>query len=75
MPPMAFRGLVTKVGFMKKTATVTVSRWVTHKITGKVKLGAVSCIVCLTSVQRIERSKKFLIHDEKNRMFVIHPPL
>ncbi|KAF8898870.1 hypothetical protein BD779DRAFT_43712 [Infundibulicybe gibba] len=50
MPPMAFKGLVTKVGFMNKTATVTVSRWVIHKLTGK----------------RIERSKKYLVHDERN---------
>jgi len=49
MPPMSFLGLVTKAGFMKKTATVTVSRWVIDKKTGK----------------RISRSKKFLVHDEK----------
>ena len=36
MPPMAFTGMVTKVGFMNKTATVTVSRYMLHKITGKV---------------------------------------
>lgn len=35
MPPMTFKGIVTKVGVMKKTATVTVSRWVVHKQTGK----------------------------------------
>ncbi|PFH54781.1 hypothetical protein AMATHDRAFT_120340, partial [Amanita thiersii Skay4041] len=52
MPPMAFQGIVTKAGFMNKTATVTVSRWVLHKVTGK----------------RIERSKKYLIHDEKNEL-------
>ncbi|KDQ49603.1 hypothetical protein JAAARDRAFT_42715 [Jaapia argillacea MUCL 33604] len=52
MPPMAFTGLVTKVGCMNKTATVTVSRWAVHKITGK----------------RIERSKKFLTHDEENQL-------
>ncbi|KAF8739340.1 hypothetical protein AX14_009912 [Amanita brunnescens Koide BX004] len=50
MPPMAFKGLVIKAGFMNKTATVSVSRWVLHKITGK----------------RIERTKKYLVHDEKN---------
>ncbi|KIJ68576.1 hypothetical protein HYDPIDRAFT_24836 [Hydnomerulius pinastri MD-312] len=50
MPPMAFTGLVTKVGCMNKTATVTVSRFITHKITGK----------------RIERSTKILTHDDKN---------
>ena len=36
MPPMALMGVVTKVGFMNKTATVTVSRYILHKITGKV---------------------------------------
>ncbi|KAL4244188.1 universal ribosomal protein uS17 family protein [Abortiporus biennis] len=50
MPPMSFIGTVTKVGFMNKTATVTVSRWVTHPRTHK----------------RLERSKKFLVHDDKN---------
>ncbi|KAF8973709.1 hypothetical protein BDZ97DRAFT_1647771 [Flammula alnicola] len=52
MPPMAFNGIVTKAGFMNKTATVTVSRWIIHKLTGK----------------RIERSRKFLIHDENNQL-------
>ncbi|KAE9408217.1 nucleic acid-binding protein [Gymnopus androsaceus JB14] len=52
MPPMAFRGLVTKVGFMDKTATVTVTRWVAHKLTTK----------------RIERSKKYLTHDPENKL-------
>jgi ribosomal protein S17 len=47
---MALQGIVTKAGFMNKTATVTVSRWVLHKVTAK----------------RIERSKKYLVHDEKN---------
>jgi len=50
MPPMSLKGIVTKVGVMKKTATVTVSRWVLHKQTGK----------------RIERSKKYLTHDQNN---------
>ena len=36
MPPMAFNGIVTKAGFMNKTVTVTVSRWIVHKLTGKV---------------------------------------
>jgi len=49
---MTFQGIVNKVGFMNKTATVTVSRWVFHNITGK----------------RIERSKKYLVHDEKNKL-------
>ncbi|KAH9947344.1 hypothetical protein B0H21DRAFT_807493 [Amylocystis lapponica] len=52
MPPMAFTGLVSKVGFMSKTATVTVSRWVVHPRTGK----------------RLERSKKYLTHDERNQL-------
>jgi len=49
---MALTGLVTKVGFMQKTATVTVSRWVVHPRTGK----------------RLERSKKYLTHDEENKL-------
>ncbi|KAH8993580.1 hypothetical protein EDB86DRAFT_1334022 [Lactarius hatsudake] len=52
MPPMSFVGVVTKAGFMKKTATVTVSRWVIDKRTGK----------------RISRDKKFLVHDERNQL-------
>ncbi|KZT68517.1 nucleic acid-binding protein [Daedalea quercina L-15889] len=52
MPPMAFTGLVTKVGFMNKTATVTVSRFVTHPKVGK----------------RIEKTKKILTHDENNQL-------
>ncbi|KIK96017.1 hypothetical protein PAXRUDRAFT_826443 [Paxillus rubicundulus Ve08.2h10] len=52
MPPMAFTGVVTKVGCMNKTATVTVSRHVIHKITGK----------------RIERTTKILTHDENNAL-------
>ncbi len=36
MPPMSFIGTVTKVGYMHKTATVTVSRWVVHPKTRKV---------------------------------------
>ena len=37
MPPMSLIGQVTKVGFMNKTATVTVSRYVFHPKTGKVR--------------------------------------
>lgn len=37
MPPMSFFGVVTKAGFMNKTATVTVSRWVIDAKTGKVR--------------------------------------
>lgn len=49
---MAFRGLVTKTGVMNKTATVTVSRWVKHQLTGKT----------------IVKKKKFLTHDEQNAL-------
>ncbi|KAH9884393.1 hypothetical protein C8Q73DRAFT_660940 [Cubamyces lactineus] len=52
MPPMALIGQVTKVGFMNKTATVTVSRFIVHPKTGK----------------RLERSKKYLTHDEQNNL-------
>lgn len=70
MPPMAFQGLVTKAGFMNKTATVSVSRWVFHKITGKVRLfSSPTQFHSLTHPQRIERTKKFLVHDEKNGPF------
>jgi hypothetical protein len=34
---MSFFGVVTKAGFMNKTATVTVSRWVIDAKTGKVR--------------------------------------
>ena len=37
MPPMSFLGVVTKAGFMNKTATVTVPRWVIDAKTGKVR--------------------------------------
>ncbi|KLO17854.1 nucleic acid-binding protein [Schizopora paradoxa] len=50
--PLQLTGLVTKVGFMNKTATVTVSRWATHAKTMK----------------RIERSKKYLTHDPENQL-------
>jgi len=49
---MAFTGIVTKVGCMNKTATVTVYRNVIHKITG----------------ERIERTTKILAHDEHNAL-------
>ena len=70
MPPMSFVGVVTKAGFMNKTATVTVSRWVIDKRTGKV--GGDQSNILLTALtynlsQRISRDKKFLIHDERNR--------
>lgn len=52
MPPMTLNGVVSKAGFMNKTATVLVSRFVNHKLTGK----------------RIVRSKKYLVHDELNQL-------
>ncbi|KAI1795487.1 nucleic acid-binding protein [Ganoderma leucocontextum] len=52
MPPMSLIGQVTKVGYMNKTATITVSRYIYHARTGK----------------RIERSKKYLTHDETNQL-------
>ncbi|KIM75358.1 hypothetical protein PILCRDRAFT_827261 [Piloderma croceum F 1598] len=52
MGAMAFVGVVTKVGVMNKTATVTVPRLVIHKRTGK----------------RLERSTKILTHDENNEL-------
>ncbi|KAL9715927.1 hypothetical protein Ac2012v2_000371 [Leucoagaricus gongylophorus] len=52
MPPMTFQGIVTKVGFMDRTATVTVSRFVVHKLTDK----------------QIERKKKYLVHDKNNEL-------
>lgn len=36
--PMAFKGVVTKVGFMNKTATVTVTRNTVDKKTQKVRV-------------------------------------
>lgn len=69
MPPMTLKGIVTKVGVMKKTATVTVSRWVIQKQTGKVCTASrfplpVCCVLTKGHFQRIERSKKYLTHDE-----------
>ncbi|KAI0693412.1 hypothetical protein BC835DRAFT_1258510, partial [Cytidiella melzeri] len=54
MPPATFTGVVTKCGVMNKTVTVTVSRMITHKKTGKELL----------------RTKKFLTHDEANTLRV-----
>ncbi|KAH0838214.1 hypothetical protein J3R83DRAFT_6469 [Lanmaoa asiatica] len=65
MPPMAFAGIVTKVGCMNKTATVTVYRNVIHKITGKVIAPKYLCI-SFDSLKRIERTTKILTHDENN---------
>ncbi|EUC56519.1 30S ribosomal protein S17 [Rhizoctonia solani AG-3 Rhs1AP] len=52
MPPMILKGIVTKAGFMAKTATVTVTRMVEHPRTHKV----------------IASSKKYLTHDPKNEL-------
>ena len=65
--PMSLTGIVTKAGFMNKTATVTVSRHVAHPRTGKVcpniqRNGS----TLLISLQVLERSKKYLTHDEEN---------
>src|ERR1700729_46977 len=66
---MAFTGIVTKVGAMSKTATVTVPRFVIHKRTGKVC--DLACAQSLNtdkflSLQRLERSTKILTHDGNN---------
>ncbi|VDB85139.1 unnamed protein product [Peniophora sp. CBMAI 1063] len=52
MPPMSFIGTVTRCGKMEKTATVTVTRPMLHKRTGKL----------------IAKRKKFLVHDEQNKL-------
>jgi small subunit ribosomal protein S17 len=68
MGAMAFVGVVTKVGVMNKTATVTVPRLVIHKPTGKVC--GLWCSVVIADgflfLQRLERSTKILTHDENN---------
>ena len=53
MPPMAFNGIVTKAGFMQKTATVTVSRWVMHKLTGKVRIHGLFVVVLNVGLQSV----------------------
>lgn len=74
---MALTGIVTKAGFMNKTATVTVSRFVFHKVTRKVRPSiTIEDGFALTAwifKQRIVRSKKYLVHDEHNSMF--HAPM
>ncbi len=54
--PLQLTGLVTKVGFMNKTATVTVSRWATHAKTMKVSLNCslVDCVKLLMGVLHSE---------------------
>lgn len=56
MPPMAFRGLVTKVGFMDKTATVTVTRWVAHKLTTKVCFPALFLNIFVLNISQAHRA-------------------
>ncbi|EJD04616.1 nucleic acid-binding protein, partial [Fomitiporia mediterranea MF3/22] len=46
------QGIVTKVGCMNKTATVSVARWAVHPRTKK----------------RLERVKKYLTHDPQNQL-------
>ncbi|KAG8703003.1 hypothetical protein FRC08_003125 [Ceratobasidium sp. 394] len=52
MPPLSLTGIVTKAGYMKKTVTVTVTRYIEHPKTHKL----------------IARSKKYLTHDPQNRL-------
>jgi ribosomal protein S17 len=61
-----FRGVVTKVGAMNKTATVSVERLVMHKRTRKVRGTSAPRARLLTRPQMLTRSKKFLTHDEEN---------
>ena len=71
---MAFTGIVTKVGVMNKTATVTVQRYVVHKRTGKVCSTKPSVLFWLLKPwfsQRLERSTKILTHDENNGMLLL----
>ncbi|OJT15579.1 hypothetical protein TRAPUB_6179 [Trametes pubescens] len=77
MPPMSFVGQVTKVGFMNKTATISVSRFVFHPKTGKVRLRLRLRLLTRPPdvligthdvLQRLERSKKYLTHDEENTL-------
>ncbi len=75
---MSLIGQVTKVGYMSKTATVTVSRFIYHARTGKVRNQFLSLpwsgprkqLLTLRRIfQRMERSKKYLAHDDSNRTF------
>ena len=71
MPPMAFTGTVSRVGFMHKTATVTVTRWTVHPRTKKVcRCISIHTIPYLTHIvlQRMEKRTKLLVHDDKNSM-------
>ncbi|KAG9090933.1 hypothetical protein FS749_000187 [Ceratobasidium sp. UAMH 11750] len=52
MPPLSLTGIVTKAGYMKKTVTVTVTRYIEHPKTHKL----------------IARSKKYLTHDPQNEL-------
>jgi len=73
---MTLKGIVTKAGVMRKTATVTVSRWVIHKQTGKVRTALWSSLRRVLTkgyLQRIERSKKYLTHDENGGASYFQP--
>ncbi|KAG8736774.1 hypothetical protein FRC10_008955 [Ceratobasidium sp. 414] len=52
MPPLSLTGVVTKAGYMKKTATVTVTRYLEHPLTHK----------------SVVRTKKYLTHDPKDEL-------
>ena len=73
MPPITMQGVVTKVGYMNKTATVTVTRWIMHPRTRKVceetRLRSGHTFLAHSYailLQRYETSKKYLTHDPEN---------
>ena len=66
MPPVPLRDMVTRVCAMRKTATVTVSRWVIREQTGKVCLPSFCRVSNQGYLQRIERNKKHPTHDEND---------
>ena len=66
MPPMAFRGVVTKAGAMKKTATVTVSRFIIHKLTGKVRTSLLPDISWL-NVGVANRTKQKILNSRRKQ--------
>lgn len=58
MPPMTLKGIVTKVGAMKKTATVTVSRWVIHKQTGKACTTSSFNVCCVLTKRSLSANRE-----------------
>ncbi|KAI0321498.1 hypothetical protein OF83DRAFT_1051085 [Amylostereum chailletii] len=60
MPPMTLNGIVSKCGFMNKTATVTVSRWVVHDKTGKVQLRLDDAVV-IRNCPPVSARKRFAL--------------